>query len=153
MQDTDNSEIQRLKKEIENLRAELSSISSAADRNSVQLGKVTRQNREYYELIEKLKADQKVKDQKKHETRQITTKRVKELEADHNEKLINQKKQFDHEIQRQLEDQKKEFQNEIRKTKKKNWCAVCAKEGMFLSGVLFRDFRKDFGYSKIRENL
>ena len=40
-----------------------------------------------------------------------------------------ERKKSDDYYQKQLEDQKKQYQNEIRKTKKKQWCAVCSKEG------------------------
>ena len=36
--------------------------------------------------------------------------------------------------QRQLDEQNKLFKNEIRKTKKKQWCSVCYKEGLFTTG-------------------
>ena len=79
MQDTEKSEIIRLKEVIESLRAELESITSAADRNSVKLAKVTRQNGMYFKLIDESDKDHRVQlnEQKKkfeNEIRQIKTK-------------------------------------------------------------------------------
>merc|ERR1712008_340516 len=42
-----------------------------------------------------------------------------------------ERKKSDDYYQKQLEDQKKQYQNEIRKTKKKQWCAVCSKEARY----------------------
>ena len=58
-----------------------------------------------------------------------TTRRLDDKEA---EKIRSQeRKKWEDYYQRQLEDQKKQFQNEIRKMKKKQWCAVCSKEGNY----------------------
>ena len=47
-------EIVNLKQENERLQSDLQKTSSAADRNSVKLGKVTRQNAAYLERIKEL---------------------------------------------------------------------------------------------------
>ena len=68
-----------------------------------------------------------------------TTRRLDDKEA---EKIRTQeRKKWEDYYQRQLEDQKKQFQNEIRKMKKKQWCAVCSKEGnyYFFHYLLLKD--------------
>ena len=54
-EETESSLVQKLREKIDCLHAELEAVTLAADRNSVQLSKVTRQNREYLECIKELK--------------------------------------------------------------------------------------------------
>ena len=58
-------------------------------------------------------------------------KKARRLDAADVDKIRrDERKKWDEYYQKQLDDQKKQYQNEIRKTKKKQWCAVCSKEGL-----------------------
>ena len=148
MQDTDKPEISRLKEVVESLRAELASVISAADRNSVKLAKVTRQNGMYFKIIDELDEDHRVQlnDQKKkyeQEIRQIKEESTRELEAYHKrtrelEPSYKGTKGLEDYYHRQLDFQKRIYERQIRQTKKKQWCAVCFKEGMFFSSFYLK---------------